>query len=188
MFSDRRSSSSFAERPLFIIPGAETRDRMKLMKIFDEEINELKSASLSLELSESVRVDCNVHVEISQLDGKAIKTGIGLIGAYCTCCTVTEKEAKKVERIRQGFMIDRNINELNELYIVLTDHSEEDIPVPSRQGDENVRKGLNQRPLTTSQNLTENIPITHAYMRFLSFFEQLIYRINSGVRVMGRGS
>ena len=189
VFTDKCCNSSFSERPLFIIPGAETRDRMKIiMEVFDEEIDSLTNSPLRLELSDRVSIECSVQVEVSQLDGKAIKTSTGLIGAYCTCCTVTEKEAKSVDRIKEGFTIDRNINELNELYMLLTDNSEEDVSVPAKQGDESTRKGLNRRPLSTSQNLTDNIPITHAYMRFLGYFEQLAYRVNAGVRVMGRGS
>ena len=189
LFTDKHCSSPFSERPLFIIPGNETRERMKtIMKMFDEQVDELTSSPLTLQVSESFSIECSVQVEISQLDGKAIKTSTGLVGAYCTCCTVTEKDAKDVERIKQGFVIDRSINELNELYMILTDNNEEDMPVPTQKGDEPIRKGLNQRPLTSSLNLTDNIPITHAYMRFLGYFEQLSYRINAGVRVMGRGS
>jgi hypothetical protein len=51
---------------------------------------------------------------------------------------VTEKEGRTVEQIRYGFAIDRNIDQLNELYLVLTENSEEDIPVPTKRGDEIV--------------------------------------------------
>ena len=167
VYHDNNCSSAFSERPLLIIPGAESRDRMKLiMALFDREIDDLTVTPLRLQVSEGVFIECMVQAEISQLDGKAIKTSTGLTGAYCTCCTVTEKEAKSVERINQGFTIDRNINELNESYLVLKENSEEDVPVPTRRGDESVRKGLNQRPLTSRYTDGQKDKLKEAKLRF----------------------
>ena len=41
--------------------------------------------------------------------------------------------------------------------------------------------------LLTEQNLHQNIPITHAYLRFLSHFQEVLYRQKANVFIMGRG-
>lgn len=61
-------------------------------------------------------------------------------------------------------------------------------PLKSRQGDYWIRAGLTQKPQSTTLDVCKNIPIVHAYLRSLSYFEDLIYRINANVRKMGRGS
>jgi hypothetical protein len=50
------------------------------------------------------------------MDGKAQAIALGLGGAYCTCCKVTEPDGKNPDRIRQGLTIDRNMAELTEIF------------------------------------------------------------------------
>ena len=98
---------------------------------------------------------------------------------------MSEAEAKLPERIQQGFKIDRNIEELHSLYMVLTEGTESG-EIETVQGDYGTRTGLTKEPLTT-QDITKNIPITHAYLRSLAYFETLIFHINADVKIMGRG-
>jgi hypothetical protein len=112
------------------------------------------------------------------VDGKFIKTATGLGGAYCTSCTITEKEGKDLDKIAAGFPINRTINDLHSLYLTLTSDCErdgEDYSVPVEQGDYLRRKGLTQKP-QTHQDLTKAIPVLHCWMRSLDFFEILFYR------------
>jgi hypothetical protein len=81
--------------------------------------------------------------------------------------------------------MDRCIDELHELYSSLTEDSDSG-EVKVQQGDYKTRTGLTSQPQTT-QDVTKNIPITHAYLRSLSYFEVLIYRINANVKIMGKG-
>ena len=58
--------------------------------------------------------------------------------------------------------------------------------IPTRPNDYAIRQGLTQKPLTT-QDIAKNFPVLHARLRSLCFFEQLAYRLNSNVPIMGRG-
>lgn len=78
--------------------------------------------------------------------------------------------------------MDRNIKDVHSLFDLLS----QDGVIQSVPGDYDIRQGLTCQPLT-HQDITKNLPITHAYMRSLSYFESLIYQINGNVRVMGKG-
>jgi hypothetical protein len=181
LYKDTNCSSSHAERPWVLIPGRETKEIFKkIMETFDQDIS-----SATNEIIQIDNIPCQITFELSQLDGKAITTATGLGGAYCTFCKVSETEGKNIERIRAGFGCDRNIEELHSLFMSLTDNGNiEDIP--TSLGDYSTRTGLTQQP-QTHQDITKNIPVTHAYIRALSHFEKLVYHINADVRIMGRG-
>ena len=181
IFKDSFCNSSNAERPWVLIPGKESRENFaKVIKVIDKDVNEITSSELNIS-----GIRCKISFDLSQLEGKAIVVASGLGGCYCTSCKVSEADAKLPERIQQGFTIDRNIDELHSLYMVLAEStsSGEIEPVP---GDYRARTGLTNQPLTI-QDVTKNIPITHAYLRSLSYFETLIYQINADVRIMGKG-
>ncbi len=181
IYKDNNCSSSDAERPWLLIPGRETKEIFKkVMETFDQDIS-----STTNEVIEIESIPCQIKFELSQLDGKAITTATGLGGAYCTFCKVSEAEGKSLERIRAGFGCERNIEELHDLFLSLTDNGNME-EVPTNTGDYSTRTGLTQKP-QTHQDITKNIPVTHAYIRALSHFEKLVYHINANVRVMGRG-
>ncbi len=181
IFTDIASQSSNAERPLILCPGRETKENFqKVMELLDEEITSVMGEPMIVN-----NISCTITFCLSQLDGKAITTATGLGGAYCTSCKVTEADAKKLEKIKEGFQCDRNINELHELFFTLTGETNT-TNVLSRPNDYETRQGLTQKP-QTRQDITKNIPITHAYIRALSFFEKLVYHINGNVRKMGKG-
>ena len=181
LFKDSLCSSSSAERPWILIPGKESKENFsKVIQIMDAEINAVQSSQHLIS-----GVKCQIVFDLSQLDGKAIINASGLGGAYCTCCKISESDAKLPERVKQGFSMDRCIDELHELYSTLIEDSDSG-EVKIQQGDYKTRTGLTCQPQTT-QDVTKNIPITHAYLRSLSYFEVLIYRINANVKVMGKG-
>ena len=190
IFRDRHCSSVFSERPMILIPGGETAERFgRVLQLIESEIDEMSSGiEVKFSDAESEKtIHCTVLADVSQLDGKAICTATGLKGAYCTGCTVSESDAKKLERIEEGFSIDRNIDDLNDLYTFLLEDEDGD-PLHSRQGDYWIRAGLTQKPQSTSLDLCRNIPVVHAYLRSLSYFEDLVYRVNSNLRKMVRGT
>ena len=181
IFTDIASQSSNAERPLILCPGRETKENFqKVMEILDMEITSVMSEPMIVN-----NISCSITFCLSQLDGKAITTASGLGGAYCTSCKVTEADAKNQEKIKEGFQCDRNIDELHELFSTLTGETNTSNILP-RPNDYATRQGLTQKP-QTHQDITKNIPITHAYIRALSFFERLVYHINGNVRKMGKG-
>jgi len=181
IFKDKNCCSIFAERPWLLIPGRESKENFqKVMEVFDQDISALSDEPVKIN-----NISCNIKFELSQLDGKAIMAASGLGGAYCTYCKVSESDAKNLERIKMGFDQDRNIEELHNLFFALTENATHQ-QIPTSVGDYGTRMGLTQQP-QTHQDVTKNIPVTHAYLRSLSHFEKIVYHINANVRVMGRG-
>ena len=74
---------------------------------------------------------------------------------------------------------------MHELFEILTDDTEGG-NIVSVQGDYGTRTGLTRQPMTR-QDVTKNIPITHAYIRALSYVESIIYHVNAKVKIMGKG-
>ena len=120
-----------------------------------------------------IKVKSDVHIK--QLDGKLQATASGLRGAYCKCCKIKKKDAKNIDRIKQGFTMDRDIVSTWQLFDDLAD---EDGNVDL--GSNAERYGLTIEPMVTTEILKQ-FPITHAWINVLRYFLVLIYRTNSGL-------
>lgn len=162
IFKDRAPSAAEAERPLLLVPGKETREAFgQLIKLIDSDVDKLSRDPIMISIS-GVDIKCQVQVEMSQLDGKAITVATGLGGSYCTCCTASSSEAKDPIRIKEGFFINRDIVDIQQLY---SDLVGEDGSIPTRAGDYSIRQGLTQEPIT-KQNIMANFPVMHGYIRY----------------------
>ena len=191
VYKDRCPGSSEAERPLIVIPGAESEENFKkVIKRVTEEVEELDRDPLTVDSPEFGEFKVKLKFDLSQLDGKALEQGSGQRGSYCTCCTASEKDAKNIERIGQGFPIDKSIEFLKDLFDLLTEEDEDGISTNASDILKAIkskdRYGMTHEPMTTL-DIVKYFPITHSYIRSLSFFENLIYRINANCRQMGRG-
>jgi hypothetical protein len=184
-------SSDDNERPLVIAPGKETREFFgQTLDVIKKDLDCLLENSIPITYQNEDRDDLTVmfkvHVELSQLDGKAKTAALGLGGAFYTMCTVSRLDGKNVDRIKEKFRITRNITNIQQLFDDLSvDENGEEL-VPRAQGDYDVRAGLTQIPLTT-QDTAKNFPILHSYLRVFGCLVQLAYRLNAGVHKMGLG-
>ena len=175
IFRERSPQSSEAERPLQIVPGKEDDETFgKVMQRLNREVDMLNNQEFEMKCNiGQVKIKTDAHIK--QLDGKAQATASGLRGAYCKCCKVKRKAAKDVNRIKQGFTMDRDIVTTWQLFDDLAD---EDGNVDL--GSNAERYGLTQEPMVTTEILKQ-FPITHAYINLLRYFCMLIYRTNSGL-------
>ena len=179
IFHELTPQSSEAERVLQLMPGTESRENFE--KIYGDLNNETKKLNDNgfdcyCDLGE-IKVKADIHIK--QLDGKAQSVASGLGGGYCKCCKVTKNDAKKIERVKEGFTMDRDILSTWQLFDDLAD---EDGNVDRTRLD---REGLTQRVLADTEILKQ-FPITHAYINILRHFLNVIYRINANVRKMDK--
>jgi hypothetical protein len=192
VFQDRKVSSTNAERPLILAPGKETRDffaeTLKEIEIGVEKLKDPLNLTLKKSDGKEFTVEAKIKIDVSQLDGKALAVSLGLGGAYCTGCTASEEDGKNLERIKQLFHFDRSIENIQQIFddLVETD-ADGNSYIPRVAGDYSTRTGVTQNPLTKNNDIIKVIPITHAYIRVLSYFEDLAYRINAKVYKMGKG-
>ena len=184
VYNDPCPASAEAERPLFIVPGAEKPDLVeKLLEEIERDALPLASVPLIVPCGDPFG-DVTVKVDFHpcQFDGKCLEDSTGLKGAYCTQCKTLRKDGKDPKRIKQWFTIDRTIDEVWQLFDDLSNEADEvDLSISSSD-----RLGLTAKPLTRL-DLCKYFPITHSYIRSLDYFERLVYRINAGVKVMGIG-
>ena len=191
VYKDRCPGSSEAERPLIVIPGAENKENFKkVLERMTHEIEDAMRRSFTIDSPELGEFKVKLEFDLSQLDGKALEQGSGQKGSYCTACTCSDKDAKNVDRISQGFPMDKSIEFIQDFFDTLIEENDDgfgtnadDILKAIRSQD---RLGITHEPMTTL-DIVKYFPITHSYIRCLSFFENLIYRINANCRQMGKG-
>ena len=93
-------------------------------------------------------------------------------GAPCLLCDTQVDDCTKLEKIEEGFPITRSAEETENIYNTLRDENGEVIKSPK---DFETRKGLTQKPITTSDQ--RNITILHAYINGVAFFIKFLARI-----------
>ena len=176
------------QRPIGLIPGKETRNNLK------DVISELDIGIFQGRHNENLldfgpfKARFRIIIDLTQMDTKMIKTVTGLTGAYCTACTVKESEAHSRENIKDGFPLNRSIQDTEQLFNelkVLDDEGNEYIPKKPR--DYEKRQGLCNQPLTKTE-VCSNITVLHSYLNALSFFERLLYSLNAGIFKMSSTS
>ena len=191
IYFDKKLSSSTAERPIIICPGREDRSLVQeIFEVLDSEVDAIQKQPLKITYKiddRRITREFSVKMKMSQLDGKCINVGTGCQGSYCSMCHCTETEGKQIERIEQKFSIERCVASTKALYesLVQQDKWGNEF-IPTTIGDYDKRLGLTQKPLTT-QDLHQNIPVTHGYLRFLDHIEKVLYRKRAGVTKMGKG-
>jgi hypothetical protein len=184
VYHDKHPICSESERPLGLIPGKETRETYrKLLKTLDDAREPIYKEPMLITCGDFM-AKVQAEISLTQLDGKMLTIASGLGGAYCTACTVSQKDAHRLERIKQGFEINRTIESSWQLFMELADECGN---VSIAQGDYQRCLGLTQRPLTTSEILA-NFPVMHSYIRALNWYEIVVYRINANVQKMGLGT
>ena len=116
----------------------------------------------------------NVKVQIfdTMKDLKYKKMLSGLGGADCILCDTQVADWTNVEKVTNGFTINRSAEETEALYHALAD---EDGTIPRKPKDFDTRKGLTKKPATTSDQ--RNITITHSYINGTSWFVKFLVRI-----------
>ena len=190
VFKEKTPNSSEAERCLALVPQQEKLDTMgPFLKQLDDEKIDVETNPIIVDYPNLGEVVVHTKCTMSQLDTKAIEIATGLTGCHCTMCTVSEKNAKDPERIKEGFPIDRSILDLHQLYEELPKDPNNPNALLSIPGEsyEEGRQGLKQKPQVSSDDMLRNFPVLHSYLRVLDYFENLTYRVNSGVQIWGKG-
>ena len=101
-------------------------------------------------------------------------------------CTVSKKDAHDVEKVKEGFPINRTMDSIHEKFEALKVMGEDgEWFIPKHSGDYEERQGLTARPIT-ELDVVSDFSVLHSWLRGLYFCEQLAYRINAGVYKWGQ--
>ena len=91
-------------------------------------------------------------------------------------CIDDEKECHDIERIQEGFLINRTVASIEEISIMLRDENEE---LVTETGDYEVRQGVTGFPVT-SADLPKVLPVLHSKLQAINFLvNRLLVRANT---------
>ena len=113
---------------------------------------------------------------MGMIDGKMVNNLSGLGGAFCTMCSKSQSECQNPDIIKDGFLIDRDIESIRDLAIALTDPITGE--VVRKKGDYSLRQGVCDLPVTET-DITKNIPVCHSKIRTFEWTVQLEVRYRS---------
>ena len=85
------------QRPIALIPGKETRENIQdVIAALDIAIYQGRENQSLLNFGDFEAL-FKIDINMTQMDTKMIKTISGLTDAYCTACTISEKDAINLE-------------------------------------------------------------------------------------------
>ena len=114
-------------------------------------------------------------IQDTMKDMKFKKKICGLGGADCILCESRQNDWLDEEQIREGFGITRTAAENLDIYLELLACNDGSI-IPQK-GDYETRKGLTQKPRTSSDQ--RSICITHSYINCIGRWVKVLSRMNA---------
>ena len=168
-------NSASCTRPVYLLRAEETEERVLDLVIptTDSARDHLESSISSISDSKGNSYDVCHTIKDTMKDLKFKKKLSGLGGADCIICESRKKDWMNVDKIKEGFPITRLAENSIDLYNDLVQEGGE---ILRSAGDYDTRKGLTQKPLTTSDQ--HSICILHSYLNVLKWFLKLLYRCN----------
>ena len=114
-------------------------------------------------------------IQDTMKDMKYKKKNCGLGGADCILCESRQNDWLDEEKIKDGFGITRTAAENVDIYMELLARNDGSI-IP-KKGDYGTRKGMTNKPLTSSDQ--KSICITHSYINCISWWVKVLARMNA---------
>ena len=173
-------------RPVALCAGREEKLAKPINDLFNEALDSLRKNYIIIGV-DGRKINVDVEIQLTILDGKARLVCLGLGGAYCVMCFASKETAHDQQKISEGFSIERDIESIKKDFERLKEpDSNGDFIVPRKRKDYSVRRGLTEKPLT-EHDVCQDFSVLHSYIRFLAFILNLIYRFNADVLLWGPG-
>merc|ERR1712240_1008310 len=87
-----------------------------------------------------------VNSFFTMFDGKMLACVQGTGGAYCQMCLFSKSSCHSIEQATNGFPIDRNIENMYDIFKLLSNDGEQ--PIVKKPGDYETRAGVTAEPIT----------------------------------------
>ena len=161
-------NSARSLRPIYLIREKETNEDLlkEVVHNTDEARDDLNMNGLMVD-DEKVEVD----IKDTMKDLKFKKLICGLGGAACILCKSKVEDWTNVEKIKDGFRIDRSAADTRDIFNSVVDENSNIVIKPK---DFDVRSGVTKEPISTSDQ--ESITITHSYINGCTWYLKLLYR------------
>ena len=130
-------------------------------------------------------VSISTDIALKGLDTKMARVDCGRTGAFCYLCRTSRQNAHSVDVVRAGFFCDMSAEEL--LHLVeswlgpeIGREEWDQYEFQSERGDENVRFGVKQAPLSSIVDTVNVYAVLHTgLLRLFGWIEQLFIRLSS---------
>ena len=169
-------NSSSSTRPVFLLRAEEDEERVLELVVptTDAAREQLKQPRDIFDDNSNIYTVTNyIHDSMKDLKFKKKLSGLG--GADCIICESRKADWKDVNKVKEGFPITRTAGSSIDLYQQLMEEGNGG-EIRKKQGDYTSRKGLTQKPITSSDQ--HSICILHSYLNVLGWFLKLLYRCN----------
>jgi hypothetical protein len=108
--------------PYMLMPQKENRDLMKkFVPFMDSDKKEVEENLTQIQLESGKDVAFKSEVTMGLCDAKAIAEAAGLGGAYCNCCTTSDKDAHDIDKVKEGFECNRHMEDVIKIADTLFD-------------------------------------------------------------------
>ena len=165
-------NSEFSQRPLMLQLGKESTTNCQSLSMFETELKDMNGAGLVLD---GTGVVCKVEVQATALDRKASNIYLSLGGAYCDLCTLSKTDCCDEEKIKEGFLIDRNIETMESIFNSL----EEDGEIVKKANDYSYRQGQTNKPIAKSS--VTSVQVLHGLLRSFDHWMKVVVHLGAGV-------
>ena len=164
-------------RPLALFPAKESTELLaEFVPLVEAEVQDIETEGVILEFRGEEKVATCEKCNMSMIDGKMVTNLLNCGGSYCTMCNKSQEDCQKIETIRAGFLIERDVETIRDLLLSLMDT--ESGEVVKKKGDYNTRHGVCGQPLTKT-DLTKNIPVCHSKIQTFEWITDLVVRNQS---------
>ena len=175
IWEQKSPNNPLTQRPLALQMGKESVESLKTLELFNEDIGTLKNAGCIIKIMDEDLL-VKVHIQSHMMDMKAAHLYLGLGGAYCDLCHSSKEECINLEKIKTGFDITRDINDLHNIFNELV---QEDGNILKCKNDYAVRQGLTNKPIATNEVIS--VQVLHALLRTFDHFMKTSVHLRAGV-------
>jgi hypothetical protein len=164
-----------------LIPQKENRELMeKFMEIVDRETEEVEKEGIKVVTNDGSELQFEIKVDPYLVDGKFAKEVTGTGGAYCLYGHCFEKHAHDIQKVQEGFPLNRTAANIHAVFDRLFD--DESGEILKQRGDYGDRQGVTQKPLT-GQDFHLAPRCLHFRLRVFSWFLKFLYRLLAKVLI-----
>ena len=167
LWSNPLPNSILYARPLCLVREKETRESVQdHFKPYMDKLVEFENTPIPISNDSSAKV----VTEISMVDGKMVDLIQGDSGSFCHYCYTTREDANNIEKIMNGFTIEKTAEKCFEKW--------QSLESGEMRYDDSNRGGQVHKPLNTRS--IRFYGITHQKLRSLDHMEKLLYHLVSG--------
>ena len=179
LWQNKVPNSARSLRPIYLIREVETDAELLdfVIKRTDQARNDLNTNGLCITLDNEIHnILCVMKDTMKDLKFKKCISGLG--GADCILCKSKVNDWTNLQKIEDGFKIDRSYEDTQTIFNDVLDNNGN---IRIQPKDFETRSGVTQKPLTDSDQ--HSITITHSYINGTTWFLKMLYRCNIDYKV-----